>query len=210
MGEVKLSKSGWDILYYSERVGHAAWSNQPAYGEVDALRFFFLAVQPDIVVELGTRYAGTTLAIHDIVPEARIYSVDVKNSPEDEDVICSTLVAEDGTEYGEYIPLRSWFPPHVRFLRLDFLAEQDILKGMIEREDDDRLVLFVDGYNKLKETEAYANWLRVGDILAVNNWLDNCGGAKAIEAILPPTYERYAWAWSEENLVYTRIWRRVA
>ncbi len=208
MGEIGVSLSGWDIKYRS-RAGHLGWCNQPAIGEVDALQEFVRVVNPDIFVELGTRYAGTVLALHDAIPDARIYSFDKYNTREDEDLVHDGGYRPPGMpEYDDQDTWvrRSWFPGHVRFLRLDFLEESEKLKAIVDRQPGDLMICFPDGCDKPAETALYMDWLAPGDIMAVNNWEDECGGAEALDALLGPEYERFMWDWSEHNLVWTRAW----
>ena len=210
MPEMGVSTSGWDILYQSDRSGHFGWCNQPANGEVDALQAFFRLARPDVVMELGTRFAGMALAIHDAVPDAKLFSIDELNSPETEDIISGPAAEGEYSDPSRF-PCRSWFPPRVRFLRMNFLTQSDEIKKIVGavRKPYDRLVCFVDGYDKDAETRAYASWLRPNDIMAVNNWHDQCGGAEALDRLLGTDYRRFMWSWSEGRLALTRMWRKL-
>lgn len=209
MPEIGISQSGWDIKYLSLE-GRMAWCNQPFIGEIDALQDFVRQVNPDIILELGTRYAGTTLAMHDAAPRARIYSIDHMNTPETEDLIHAAQAPSE-SEYGDPTTQarRSWFPAHVRFLPLNFLTQSRNVKATIRRRRGDRTICFVDGYDKVAETVEYAGWLRPGDIMSINNWNDQCDGQGALDALLGKDYKPFMQEWSEANLALTRSWRKL-
>lgn len=214
---VTFSKSGWDVLYTSKRLGHSAWANQASEkpDEIYSLQRAFRKLAPGILVELGTRFGGTTLALHDACPEALLISLDYQNTGVYEDKVRKTWPVDLGDEYADpqYHPLRSWFPNTVTFYGLNFLTNVDWVMGVVEKctraNPGACTALFVDGFDKPSEVEAYSPRLRVGDILAVNDGLSDPKNVAALECRMPHAmYRRTLWDWSEKNLIHTRFWRK--
>lgn len=206
-----LSLTGWDVLYHSERLGKSAWSNQPIFGETKKLRELCRIVAPKTIVELGSRYCGTALALHDAAPEAHLFAFDYEFSIDDDLLVDLSLTNQLGYENKEFWPKRSWFPDHIEFINCDFVERHHLVKRMVNEVRKDPLFLFVDGgrFDKPMESSLYANWLVPGDVLAVNNFGDEWQLPQIEDTIIPMGFERYQFKWCEDvKLVLTRAWIR--
>ena len=181
MTEGQVARTGWDVLYHSERLGHSAWANQLP-GETTALQGLIRSYQPDVLLDLGTRFGGTTLAFHDAAPAACLLSVDMCSTPETEDLVV-LLDGTPGYEDVAYHVRRSWFPSHVRFLQANFVEQHTAIQALIDqaRTIGNRFLCYVDGYYKPKEARLYAPWLHSGDLLVVHD----CGLEWRYEELAP-------------------------
>lgn len=210
-GKHLLSVSGWDFLYRSENLGRAAWSNQPVIGDVEKLRDLCAMAEPQVIVELGSRFGGTALALHDAAPEADLFAFDQDFNADGDDIVNYDGNALDGVlgyDNREYFPKRSWFPENVRFIKANFVADIDLVKKTVGLARGERLFLFVDGGHgeKVRDSALYADWLRPGDVMAVNNAHEHT--IEEVEAVIEPHgYERWRFKWCEQvGLMLTRAW----
>lgn len=168
------SPSGWDILYTSIRLAVSAWANQPADGEVEKLQELVRMVNPQVILDLGTRFGGLTLAMYDAAPEAHLLSFDLANEATGDIIRPAPPDGEYGYDNPDYFVRRSWFPDHVKFYKLDFTQKHLEVKKLVDnvRTEDDVLFVMVDGWDTRLEASLYAPWLRAGDVMAVSNAFD--------------------------------------
>ena len=216
-----VSLTGWDILYHSELLNRSAWSNQPIEGETKKLRELCRKADPQVVVELGGRYGGTTLALYDAAPKASIFAFERDFSDGDKTIDWDNIKALNylGYENEEYHTRRSWFKDgDVQFIKIDFVAECQRVKKIVDAKRRGRMFMFVDGDwgQKPVDVALYADWLRPGDVAALNNSHDimnfthpgNEWQIPDLEAmLLPRGFERFEFEWcGMVGMMLTRAW----
>lgn len=224
LGPTVVSLSGWDILYHSERLNRSAWSNQPVAHETIKLRELCRKAKPQIIVELGGRYGGTTLALQDAAPDAEIFAFD-RLFQEGGDMLVDWQRDVAGKGYlgyedTQYHPVRSWFGPKAHFINLNFSTQAEEVKRRVDEYRNGPLFLFVDGDWGAKHVDMlpYLEWLWPEDVLAINNSHDvmhpnhagNEWNLPDVEAILlPKGFKRFEFEWCEEaGMMLTRAWRK--
>ena len=158
---------GWDLMpipvcaeYISKRVAGAKVSAVQEPGAIEAICSLLLEVRPEVIVEFGTCSGGLTMPMHETLPEADLFSFDIKN---DMDPAAELITLEWNPTK------RDWFGPTVRFIRANLLIGED-LEVRAALSTGRRTLLYCDNGHKALEVRTWAPLLRSGDILGAHDW----------------------------------------
>jgi hypothetical protein len=177
------------MLYTSDLFPeNSATSNQDG-PDLQALISVIKWQKPRVVVDLGTRLGGTTLAICDQLyknalkekdREATVLSFDIANRTMHKEGDFSLAISEHDQVLIHEHCARFWMFDHYfdrvhpLLLRMDFLlwasAIQEFVNEIRGQWSEGPMLLYVDGIAKVDEFIAYKDLLRPGDVMGMHDY----------------------------------------
>jgi hypothetical protein len=213
-----------DLQYVSRGIPTRIASCNQDLPDMQALETVLVALQPRMILDLGTRLGGTTLMMHETVSDADLWSFDFNNAVYDGTLnqkVCDidrvpwpkervALATENAAQF-------NWFGRNVLFFRLDFTMFAAAVKTMVRAYLDQkyrgrgRLFVYVDGFIKTEEALLYRDLLHPGEVMGIHDF----GSEWGLSDLLPHATDLEEW-YSDiprvqdaiEKCEYTRFFRK--
>jgi hypothetical protein len=128
------------------------------------IEHLLLAVQPKLIIELGTFYCGLTALLHETDRTTEIHTFDFRNMMKHPELAKKSITKDELAEFK-----RKVFGDRVHFHIGDIISRPNqTLIDLLNRPE--KKLLYCDNGNKIKEVNTYASYLREDDLIGVHDW----------------------------------------